>query len=123
MPTLPNVKYSGGKLIPLYIGFFSGVIHESDQSSNRAFSNYIESTNYHWFVLRVTYNRISLTKEKFKTARQIENLRSYASCGEENLRQTSQQAGVSAPSIYFSFMSRRSISTLTYSRYYTIPYT
>lgn len=67
MPTLSNVKNFRGKPGLLYLRFTSGVILEGKRSPNGVYLDYIESSNYLWFVLCVTYNCIGQATKELKT--------------------------------------------------------
>ena len=58
MNALINAHTHRGRSRSPYVGLTSNVLPEAQRSQTGVSSNYVSKEGYHWFVLRVTYNRI-----------------------------------------------------------------
>ena len=57
MNALINAHTTRGRSRSLYAGLTSNVLPEAQRSQTGVSSDYVPKEGYHWFVLRVTYNR------------------------------------------------------------------
>lgn len=66
MDTLSNVNTRRGGTEPPHAGFTSNVFPEAESSQTGVSVRYAQEPNKKWFVLRVTYNRISKIQDIIK---------------------------------------------------------
>ena len=57
MNALLNAHTQRGRSRSPHVGLTSNVLPEAQRSHTGVSSEYVQKPNYHWFVLRVTYNR------------------------------------------------------------------